>query len=442
MKSNLTPEGGRDLYNGVTDPREELLGDTLELALGVLTLAARFPNHFINWGGSEGASACVRGLDRSIWRYAAAEVIELITAESPRKRSPPRRDGEIVNFLNSMTEGLSVEFEAVVDGDSYRPGVGSNDEPAEVATAPPMPDETAEAESGQPEAEDDSSDPNHEIHMKAKEQVMSNLEDLADGTVRIGDRVLTRRPKANVRPRRATLIADVILTRYDNPRNLRSDVTSRTGQFLMCGVEIAEIGPVSQEGVCQMIEDASDHRDRCLPQRGDRPKYVINADTGDYDNKGYACMSDNVKGGILDLMPIEGARFTRSRWNLVDTCRPRDMARRAINNASWALRCIQMDLRHHISRLGGTTYLDGRSNTRFHDVIRCDKGGWVHIEDLVKMEVLWTAQSRQITTTASHTAEDQKKRTYNERVQLLINGNLLEQDSEMESSVFSSLVSG
>ena len=61
MKSILTPEDRRELYNGVTDPREELPGDTLELALGILTLAARFPNHFTNWGGSEGANACVRG---------------------------------------------------------------------------------------------------------------------------------------------------------------------------------------------------------------------------------------------------------------------------------------------------------------------------------------------------------------------------------------------
>ena len=83
----------------------------------------------------------------------------------------------------------------------------------------------------------------------------------------------------------------------------------------MCGVDIAETGPVSHR-VCQMIEDAFDHRDRCLPQRGDRPKYAINADTGDYDNKGYACMSDNVKGGILDLLPIEGARFTTADGTL------------------------------------------------------------------------------------------------------------------------------
>ena len=77
-----------------------------------------------------------------------------------------------------------------------------------------------------------------------------------------------------------------------------------------------------------------------------------------------------------------------------------------MNNVSWALSCIQTDLRHHIGRLGGSTYLDGRCSTRFQDVIRCDEGGWVHTEDLVRMEVLWTAQSRQITTTASHTDEE------------------------------------
>ena len=68
MKSIFTPEDRRELYNGVTNPREELLGDTLELALGILTMAIRYPNHFINWGGSDGANAdaCVRvSKDRS-----------------------------------------------------------------------------------------------------------------------------------------------------------------------------------------------------------------------------------------------------------------------------------------------------------------------------------------------------------------------------------------
>ena len=175
-----------------------------------------------------------------------------------------------------------------------------------------MPDETETVEDRQPEEEDETADPNHEIHTRAREQLMTNLEDLADGTVRIGDRVLTfcvacgdprhtlaecnfdttrtaevnrgieimrqallrypkhqprlrgadatsdvpmqpaddeatmevetgsaassttRRPKAKARPRRATIIADVILIRYDNPRNLGSDVANRRGQFLLC----------------------------------------------------------------------------------------------------------------------------------------------------------------------------------------------------------------
>ena len=155
--------------------------------------------------------------------------------------------------------------------------------------------------------------------------------------------------------------------------------------------------------------------------------YAIDADSGRYVNEGYACMSDNVKGGILDLVPTEGARFIHNRWNIIGTCHPRDMSRRAMNNASWALSCIQMDSRDHIGRVAGTTYLDGRSSMRFHEAIRCDKGGWVHIDDLVRMEALWTAG---ITNDASHRDEEQRKRIYNERIQLLINGNL-EQDSEI-----------
>ena len=96
-----------------------------------------------------------------------------------------------------------------------------------------------------------------------------------------------------------------------------------------------------------------------------------------------------------------------------------------MGNASWALSCIQTDLRHHIGRVAGTTYLDGRCSIRLHEVIRCDEGGWVHIDDLVRMEVLWTSHTRRITDDASHRDEDQRRRIYNERIQLLINGNLI-----------------
>eukprot|EP00439_Symbiodinium_sp_Y106_P059836 s2485_g8.t1 len=146
MKSILTPEDRRELYNGVTNPREELLGDTLELALGILTMAIRYPNHFINWRGSDGANACVRGIERSVWRYAAAEAIELLTAEQPRKRSPPRRDEIIEGYIRNLTQGLDVKFEAVVDGDrEIRYGQSTE----EVSAAPPMPEETAADENAE-----------------------------------------------------------------------------------------------------------------------------------------------------------------------------------------------------------------------------------------------------------------------------------------------------
>ena len=82
----------------------------------------RYPTHFHNCGGLEGAKACVRGLERSFWRYASAGAIELITADAPRKTSQPKWDEEIVSVINSMTHGLSVEFQAILDGDVYQPG--------------------------------------------------------------------------------------------------------------------------------------------------------------------------------------------------------------------------------------------------------------------------------------------------------------------------------
>ena len=130
-------------------------------------------------------------MERSIWRYAVAEAIELITADQPRKRSPPRRDEEVENYINSMTQGLPVEFEAVVDGDRELPQVRGNQPTGEVSTAPPMPEETAESEDVQPDEEDETTDPHHELHQLAKTQVLEFLDRLEDGTVMVGDRELT-----------------------------------------------------------------------------------------------------------------------------------------------------------------------------------------------------------------------------------------------------------
>ena len=94
-------------------------------------------------------------------------------------------------------------------------------------------------------------------------------------------------------------------------------------------------------------------------------------------------------------------------------------------NASWALCCIQADLRHRIGRKEGTTHLDSRCTAKFEQVIPCDDGGWVKIDDLIKMEVLWTHHSRKISVNGDIRGADQQRRIYNQRLQLLFNGNLL-----------------
>ena len=252
----------------------------------------------------------------------------------------------------------------------------------------------------------------------------------------------TRRPKAKARPRQPTVMANVIIIRYDNPRDLGTDVANRRGKYLVYGVDSEEVGPVSQDAVGKLIENVSDTRDRQLPQRGDQPKFAVDVGTGLYVNKGYSCTSDGVKGRILELMPLEGVQFIHRDWNIVKSCRPRDVSRQAAKLSSWAMSCIQMDLRHHIGRVSGTTTLDGRGGILLHDVIRCDEGGWVSIDDLVRMEVLWTARSRDITESANVRDRDQRMRLYNERLQLIINGKLLNARNKVERFVSNSSESG
>ena len=117
--------------------------------------------------------------------------------------------------------------------------------------------------------------------------------------------------------------------------------------------------------------------------------------------------------------------FIHHKWNIVNACVPRDLIHYDKQNASWALRCIQADLRHRIGRKEGTTHLDSRCTAKFEQVIPCDDGGWVKIDDLIKMEVLWTHHSRKISVNGDVRDAEQQRRIYNQRLQLLFNGNLL-----------------
>ena len=127
----------------------------------------------------------MRGIERSVWRYAAAEAIELLTADQPRKRSPPRRDETIEAYVRGITHGLDITFEAVVDG-GRETRYGQPTE--EVSAAPPMPDETAVGESGQPEEEVEDESLNTAIMEGIRAQVGDVVNFLETGKVKLGDR--------------------------------------------------------------------------------------------------------------------------------------------------------------------------------------------------------------------------------------------------------------
>ncbi|CAE7753579.1 unnamed protein product [Symbiodinium sp. CCMP2592] len=120
-----------------------------------------------------------------------------------------------------------------------------------------------------------------------------------------------RRPRAKARPRRGdeTISSDLILIRYETQHNCGREVTNRRGIFNVCGVEIKDMGLENTDTVIDLIEQMSDHRDRCLPQRGDQPLYARDVENGGYANHGYQSIGDRVTGGILDLIPLRGARF-------------------------------------------------------------------------------------------------------------------------------------
>ena len=124
-------------------------------------------------------------------------------------------------------------------------------------------------------------------------------------------------------------------------------------------------------------------------------------------------------------MPIKSTKFFQREWGHVNTCIPGNVRYGAMNHAKWALSCIQSDLRHRLARAPGTTFFDKHNAVRLQTVIRCDEGGWVRVDDLVRNEILWTHRIRELTASAAIRDEDQRSRIYFERVQLLIDGNYL-----------------
>ena len=156
MRALLSPSELQELF-GSTNVKEELLGDVLEFALGILTIATRYPRHFPNWDGPETTNACIRGIERSFWVCGNIENIKLVTAPTPRHRNPPKREAEVHEYIAGVTEGLNPSFFAVMDDEALRPVSGevaegsgeSIDEGINGAeVAPPVPDHDGDGVEG------------------------------------------------------------------------------------------------------------------------------------------------------------------------------------------------------------------------------------------------------------------------------------------------------
>ena len=149
----------KGMYNGNADPAAELMGDTLEVALGILTIACRYPSAFETWGSYEDHLACLRGIERSFYRFAAAEAVR-ITAVENRKRRPPRANDaetiqQIMEYENTLLQG---EWHAVLVDRVLpieEPVLGTlspEDQRPEEFSAAPI--NSAEPRGGEPEGED------------------------------------------------------------------------------------------------------------------------------------------------------------------------------------------------------------------------------------------------------------------------------------------------
>eukprot|EP00439_Symbiodinium_sp_Y106_P078291 s529_g17.t1 len=106
---------------------------------------------------------------------------------------------------------------------------------------------------------------------------------------------------------------------------------------------------------------------------------------GLYVNEGYRCIADGVCGGFLDLMPIKGAKFLHREWEHVNTCIPGNM--RYVCHEPRQVGTVMYPVRPAASPSPGATFLDKHNAARLQTIIRCDEGGWVLVNDLVRRPI-------------------------------------------------------
>ena len=133
----VLPRRITEMCRGSPDPSEELLGDIIEIATGLLVVALRFPDMFPKWGAKHVIEACLRGIERSFHRYAAVESITLFPAQNRKGRRPADITPEEQQGVEEITPSISFNFFA-------DPADRADEEGEAVRTQTPQPVEEPE----------------------------------------------------------------------------------------------------------------------------------------------------------------------------------------------------------------------------------------------------------------------------------------------------------
>ena len=189
--------------------------------------------------------------------------------------------------------------------------------------------------------------------------------------------------------------AGIRIVEYDSPQVMGYAIKRRRGENDACGESIYTMGLQDNGAVCQKIEECTSHRDRKMPQRGDRRLYPFvneNDHREGYTNKSYVCISDDVYCGILDQIPDRGCHFCHPDWEGVGPCPP---VVELNEHRKWygekAVKNIQKDLRHYIGR--NASFRLGQYDV---PITPCDDGAWVRLDFILLQDPLWCHPRRQL----------------------------------------------
>ena len=132
------------------DPNEELLGDIIEIAMGILMLALKYPTAFSEWMSLEQTNATLRGIERSFLTWQQSEGIE---PDRNRKRSskPKPMGQEILLTIDSNKAKIPHRYTAVMEVHED-PNLGGEPEDEGIGYAVPSSNEAAGSARGPTDA--------------------------------------------------------------------------------------------------------------------------------------------------------------------------------------------------------------------------------------------------------------------------------------------------